>query len=416
MKKVLLIFGSIILSVNVVFAQDKNLPKIPAITYDIKDFGAIADGKTINTEAIQMALDKAKVTGGKVLVPPGTYLCGPLKMYSKTELYLSRNAVLRLPDNIEVFPVQNERYLNFVDVANATDVKIDGEGMLDGQGEIWWRHVEGKDLKYRRPQMVYIQGAERIEIAGIKFLNPPNTHLSLKNTNNVYIHNITIDAPAKSHNTDGINISAKNCTIENCKISTGDDNIAINFGNKPSGIPECENIVIRNCDFGYGHGLSIGSFTSGGLRNLVVSNCTFDGTTSAVRIKTARGRGGLVENITYADITIRNSKWPIFISEYYPKEPTEPQNDPAQAIGEKTPVYKNITLKNVSAINCEYALLIWGIPESPVQNLNFDHITLSGKNGARIFNANHVQFSNSSIINKQGQMLQTYKAEVKGLK
>ena len=398
-------------------AQHTQLPAPSSAIYNINDYGALGDNKTLNTIAIQKALDLAKTAGGKVLVPAGDYLCGPLNLYSKTQLEIAKGATLRLRNDVDAFPSANGRYLNFIDVSNATDIKISGAGTIDGQGEIWWEATTAKTLTLRRPQLLYVDGSQRVEISGITFLNPPNTHVSLKNSSEVYIHDIVIQAPANSRNTDGINISAKNSTIERCRINTGDDNIAINFGNRKqaAGDPEVKNMVIRDCTFGHGHGLSIGSFTSGGLNNLLVSNCTFDGTTSGIRIKTARGRGGVLDHVTYENIVIKNSKYPIFISEYYPHEPKTPQEDVEQNVGLFNPVYKNISLKNITVENAHEALILWGIPESPIQNIRFENIKISARNGAQIYNALNVEFINSTIQNV-GAKLRVYNSSVSGLK
>jgi polygalacturonase len=398
-------------------AQYTQLPSISSVIYNVKDFGAVGDNKTLNTAAIQKALNLARASGGKVLIPVGEYLCGPLKLYSKTELEVVKGATLRLRNDIEAFPSANGRYLNFIDVSKAIDIKISGGGVIDGQGDVWWKATEAKSLQLRRPQMVFVEGSQRIEISGITFLNPPNTHISFKSSSDVYIHDITIQAPANSHNTDGINISAKNCTIERCTINTGDDNIAINFGNRQQAEndPEVQNMVIRNCKFGYGHGLSIGSYTSGNLKNLYVSNCTFDGTTSAIRIKTARGRGGVIDSVSYENITIKNSRYPIFISEYYPREPKTPKDDLTTTIGDHNPVYRSILLKNIIVTDCQEAAIIWGIPESPIQRVRFDNVKITAKNGAQIYNAANIEFINSTINNSTGERLRTYNAATTGL-
>lgn len=412
------VFIALLFASVVAKGQYSQLPVISSIIYNVKDLGAVGDDQTLNTLAIQKALDKARETGGKVLIPSGTYICGPLTMYAKTELELAKDAVLKLRNDVADYPVSNGRYQNLISISKATDVKISGAGTIDGQGKIWWDKTTAKTLSLRRPQMLFIEGTQRIEISGITFLNPPNTHVSIKGCTEVYIHDLRVQAPENSRNTDGINISAKNCTIEHCTINTGDDNIAINFGNRQQapGDPEVKNMVIKNCTFGYGHGLSIGSFTSGGLSNLQVSNCTFDGTTSAIRIKTARGRGGVIDQISYENIKINNSKYPIFISEYYPKEPANPAADPATDVGEYNPVYKNILLKNIDISNAQEGLIIWGIPESPIQNVGFENVKISAKHGAQIYNAKEITFTGSTLIVEQGDRIRLYNAGIKGLK
>ena len=416
MKRVPVLLAACLCLAKAATAQHTRLPKIPANVYNVQDYGAVGDNKTLNTLAIQKALDLAKASGGKVLLPAGEYRCGPLQLYSKTQLEIAKGATLRLQNEIEGFPSAKGRYLNFIEVANATDVKISGGGTVDGQGESWWQATEAKALTLRRPQLLFVAGSQRIEISGITLLNPPNTHVSLKNTRDVYIHDITIQAPANSPNTDGINISAQNATIERCLVNTGDDNIAINFGNKSAaaGEPEVANMVIRNCTFGYGHGLSIGSYTSGGLSNLRVSNCTFDGTTSAIRIKTARGRGGVLDSVSYENITIRNARYPIFISEYYPKEPKTPQEDKATVPGAYTPRYQYISLKNIVVTNSQEALILWGIPESPIQGVRLENVTISAKNSAQLYNVAKVEFINCSLKAASGEKMRVYQAEITG--
>lgn len=399
-------------------AQEPVKPQITNQAYNVTSFGAVGDGKFINTLAMQAALDTVAKAGGTLIVPKGIFLCGPITVKSKTNLLLQKGAVLKLIDDISNFPSANERYLNFISIKKANDIKISGEGTIDGQGQLWWDKFTAKEITFRRPQLLYIENCERLEIAGITTLNPPNTHISLKGCKEVYIHHITISAPEKSRNTDGINISAKNVLIDQCKIATGDDNIAINFGNKNqlAGGYEVENMVIRNCDFGYGHGLSIGSFTSGGLKNLMVSNCKFDGTTSAIRIKTARERGGTVENVIYQDLEIKNVKWPIFISQYYPKEPKTILDEVMQPFALFTPVYKNIQIKNVNITNAELAMKIWGLPESPMEDIKLINVNINAKKGIELYHVKNIDFENCKISVANGEKIKTYQTQYTGLK
>jgi polygalacturonase len=415
--KLKVLFLSLLLSNSIIQAnaQYRQTPVVGNKVFDISKLGAVADGKTLNTEFIQKALDMAATSGGKVLISAGTYLCGPLTMHNKTELIINKGAILRLTNDIEKYPVINGHYGNFLEILNGADIKISGGGTIDGQGKIWWEKYDAKALVYRRPQLLYAANPTRIEISGVTFLDPPNTHISIKDGSDVYIHGIRIDAPANSHNTDGINISARDCTIEDCDISTGDDNIAVNFGGKAGAKPECENILIQNCRFGYGHGLSVGSYTSGGLRHLSVNNCAFNGTLCGVRIKTARGRGGVVEDLSYTDLTMTNVRAPFFISEYYPREPARPADDTAPATADRIPIYRNILLRNIKAAGATEAIKIWGLPESPIENIRFENVTVNAKKGGIISNARKVTFSGSSLIAQDGQAVEVFQADVTGL-
>ena len=412
MRSIIFFLCCPVFSGSIAFAQHMALPQIPTNTFLVTSFGAIGDGRTLNTVPVQRALDSARIHGGKVIIPKGIFLCGPLQMYSRTELELQSGAILRLRNDIASYPTENERYLNFINILDATDIKISGPGTIDGQGQDWWTKYTAKELQYRRPQLLFMAQCTRVEIEGILTLDPPNTHISLRNCMDVYIHHIRIQAPDESRNTDGINISARNCTIEDCDIRTGDDNIAINFGDRnKSELPQCSDILIRKCFFGVGHGLSIGSFTSGGLRNLKVEHCEFDGPTSGLRIKSARGRGGIVENLHYSDITIKNCKWPIFFSCYYPKEPQKPELDTSFAVVPFMPVFRNIHCSNIRVMNAGTGIRIWGLPGSPISDCIFEDVQISAEKAGEISYANGLRFISSSIKKKP----ELYQSEVSGL-
>ena len=400
-------------------AQHTALPQIPDRTLNVMTSGADNTGKQSSTAAIQNTLNKMAASGGgKVIIPTGLFLSGPLKLPSKVNLQLDKGAVLRLANDISTYPLEAGHYGNFIEAIDATDIRISGSGTIDGQGEIWWQAFDAKKLSNRRPQMVYLVNPTRVEISGVTFLNPPNTHLSIKDGTDVYIHNITMEAPEHSHNTDGINISARRCTIENSQISTGDDDIAFNFGRKKdgNGMPACGDILVRNCKFLAGHGLSIGSYTAGNLNGLMVRNCSFEGTTSAIRIKSAVGRGGMVENVSYADISISNSKSPIYISAYYPKEPASPELDTVLTPTAQMPNYRNITFKNIKITGADYALRLWGLPASPLKQFTFEGLSIAAKHAGVISNARDISFINCRIIAADGLPVNLFKSTVSGLK
>src|SRR5207253_1217248 len=159
----------------------------------------------------------------------------------------------------------------------------------------------------------------RLLVKDVTLTNSPNFHLITDDSEDVTIDHVTIKSPANAPNTDGIDPSGWNYHITRCTIDTGDDNIAIKAHKAAkAGRPSCEHFLVEDCTFRRGHGMSIGGQTPGGLRGLLVRNCTFDGTEAGIRMKAPRGEGGLVEDCTYEKITMRGVKVPIFITSYYP--------------------------------------------------------------------------------------------------
>ncbi|HWB54625.1 MAG TPA: glycoside hydrolase family 28 protein, partial [Tepidisphaeraceae bacterium] len=281
-------------------------PKIPNHVFSIADYGALGDGKTLNTEAITKAIAACKAAGGgEILVPQGKFVSGPLDFCSNLNLHL--DGTLLLDNDIDKFPKRSETaYRDAFIFDKCHDIAITGHGTIDGQGQVWWEKYhkrDGKDVPAskdmpHRPFLVVMKDCQHVLVQDVTLENSPMFHLVPQGCEDVTIRNITIHSPSKAPNTDGIDPAGKDFTIAGCHIDTGDDCIAV----KPSGhvfTPSCQNIQISNCTFLHGHGMSIGGQTPGGLRNMTVENCTFDGTDAGIRMKAHRGAGGLVEDLTY---------------------------------------------------------------------------------------------------------------------
>ena len=389
------------------------LPQIPDRSFDITKYGAVGDGKTVTTEAIQKAIEAAsKAGGGTVLIPAGRFVSGPIELGSNLGLHLAKDAVLLMSSHFNDFPVEKDRHRDFITARRAHDIRIDGPGTIDGQGAPWWKAFRAKELKPRRPQMIRLMDCERVEIDGISTLNPPNTHCSLTNCREVTICGVTMTAPGDSPNTDALNVSGENYSITDCKISTGDDNIVLvgRSGGEPT-----KDFTITHCSLGSGHGLSIGSHTAGGIRNVRVEDVSFDGTISGIRMKAARDRGGVVENLSYKNITMKGVRYPIFISSYYPKEPTRPEQDAPQAVGTLTPVWRKIAIENAVITEARNSVILWGVPEFPIVDVDLKNVSISAENGMTIFNARNIHFYNCEITVSKGPKLTTYQAQVEGL-
>lgn len=379
-------------------------PRIPDRDFEGVLLGIPSSGETPATQALQQAIDKvAEEGGGRLILREGVYLSGPLTLRSRVDLHLSEGAVLRLLPLSAESAHDDRRYLSLLSAENQTDLRLSGEGTVDGQGAAWWQAFRSNILTLRRPQLVLFNRCERVEISGLRFLNPPNSHISLRLCREVALRDLQLQAPGDSPNTDGINISGRNYLIERCKVSTGDDNIVILTHSEPAwGEPVCRDFVIRDCTLGEGHGLSIGSYTDGGIRGVLVERCTFEGTTAGIRLKSSRGRGGLVEDLVYRDLTMKAVKNPIFLSSYYPKTPKTPQADPSQPVDKTTPLWKNILIENLRAEACENSLVLWGLPEAPIQDFTLKNVTLHAKESARIYFARTVRLENADLRASRG--------------
>jgi len=404
------------LAVNVT-AENPPLPVIPTKTFNVAKYGGVGDGKTLNTAAIQKTIDAASAAGGGiVLIPEGKFLTGPFTLASSINLHLDKGATILISDDMKNHPLSGKRYEDCITASDAHDVEISGEGTIDGQGQAWWTAFEADRNMPHRPYMIALNKCTRVLVAGVTLCNSPMFHLVPRNCTDVTIKGITIKSPSNAHNTDGIDPSGWNYLFTDCVIDCGDDNIAI----KPnrSRTPGNKNYTITNCKFLHGHGMSIGSGTEGGIENLKVSNCLFDSTDAGIRIKTLRGRGGVLQNLTYENLTMKNVKYAIRIIDYYPERtaPKDPSTEKSHPVTDTTPINKNIMIRNVTATDSPYAGQIWGLPEAPITDVTLSNVTISAKKGLQIYYAKGIRFIDSKITVESGKPLITYDAEVSGFK
>ncbi len=393
-------------------------PTIPAKSFSIAAYGALGDGAADNAVAIGKTVAAAEEAGGgTVEVPAGRYLTSPFALASNIDLKLDSGATLLIEDNLSTYPMQLGAYVNCITATDCHDIAITGSGTIDGQGAAWWPHYKkGMPAAPHRPFLVVLTNCTRVLVDGVTLTNSPNFHLVPIQCTDVTIRNVTISAPSDSPNTDGIDPSGWNYLITGCKIDVGDDNIAIKPSKiDPSGKPSCENFTIDNCTFLNGHGMSIGGQTPGGLDGMTVTNCTFDGTTSGIRMKAGRGFGGLVQNVSYSNLTMSNVRNEILITSYYPTIPKDPSSDPAQPVGSLTPIWRHIQISNVKATGGNVACTILGLPEMPVSGVTFNNVQLSAKSAGTVVNAENIQFNDSSIIADDGKPVAAAKAAISGI-
>lgn len=398
------------------------LPSIPDTVFNIKIFGAVSDNQTDNTGAIQQAINAAaNAGGGKVEIPEGIYLCGPLQFDNNIDLQLDSNAVLRfLP--INRYPGGIIEGRSFIAGRGLHNIAITGKGTIDGQGSPWWPYAKVKGA--RRPVMIAFNDCDKVLIEEVTLRNSPKFHIAISHSVDVTVNGVTVRAPAStdpenpSHNTDACDVSGHHILVENCDISTGDDDYTCGGGTS--------DVLIRNCRYGNGHGVSIGSYTQGGVSDITVENCTFTNTDCGIRIKSDRGRGGIVENITYRNLKMTHVGIPILMyASYMAKEkqyrdlqsitPEIAADYPAAPMTEKTPVYRNFIFQNITATAApgKRAGLIWGLPEAPITHVLFENVDIKADRPFGAFFAKDIQFKNCHIVTKAGEnKLKTTHADI----
>lgn len=398
------------------------LPQLPAITsantFNITNYGASTSAAD-NTKAIQRALDAVPTTGGMVVIPAGTWMFGStdqmtsttevLSIKSKTVLHLCAGATLKL---VEYGKAPNNKTL-FIGCKNRkqNDIIIEGEGetsIIDGQGARWWLAKEQSET-FNPGAMIRFEQGQRFLLRNFKIQNTPGVNITISNSgkaSHATIHDVTISEPASeagkgkaSHNTDGVSIWGPFVNIYNCNISNGDDNVVCD--------DDAQYIHVWNCDFGTGHGASIGSFTNN-IKHVWFDNITMNGTTAGIRMKTGINsdgtlRGGGEEDWRFTNFIMTKVKNPLSIDCFYDKNyNSDPAVDKAnaRALDSTTPTYNGIYLQNVKTTDvCEgNAIFFVGRPESHIKNVTLDNVQISAKKGIDIRFVDNLVFKNGSKI------------------
>ncbi len=362
---------------------------------DIRDFGAVGDGRTGATGALQAAIDvAAQRGGGTVYIPAGNFVTGSLLLRSRITLHLDAGATLLASEEPSDYPViasrwegvERETYAPLITGDHLHQIAVVGRGTIDGRGERWWKMHKDKTLRYPRPRLISFADCTNVLIEGITATRSPSWTIHPLRCENVTVSQVTIVNPADSPNTDGINPdSCRHVHIANCHIDVGDDCIAIKAGTEaiaPDKRTPCENITITNCTMVHGHGgVVIGSEMSGGVRNVVIANCVFTQTDRGIRMKSRRGRGGIVEDVRVTNVVMREVLVPFTMNLFYgPGAWEDPRvlNKTAYPVDEGTPTFRRIHLSHCTAQNVQHAAaFLYGLPERPVEDVSFEDISIS---------------------------------------
>ncbi len=256
-----------------------------------------------------------------------------------------------------------------------------------------------------RPSFVRVMDSNNVLIEGVRFEGSPMWTVHLLYSDNVVVRDVIIETYDGVH-ADGIAVdSSRNVRISNCYIDTGDDGIVIKAGKDADGLRvnrPSENISITNCTVHRAHGaVTIGSETSGWVRNLVASNLTCSGTQMGVRIKSRRGRGGGVENVRFDNWVMDDVGQAINVTSYYLME-GEVRRDAPEPVSNRTPVFRDIAVSNMPIRRARVAINVEGLPEMPISGLRISDVVASAKAGMKAFYTSGLELHNVQVNAESG--------------
>ncbi len=390
-------------------AQASSKPK----RYLITDFGAVGDSATMNTAPIQKAIDECAAQGkGIVVVPKGIFVSGAIFLKQGVELVIEKEGVLKGSVNRADYPQIKTRWEGtemmytaaFINADGLNGVKISGQGTIDGSGDEWLKRLRTDTAARRtgRPRLIGIQNCKNVRIEGLKLYNQAVWCVHVLYCNEVVLQDLNITADHNIPSSDGMDIdSSTDVKIRSCYIDVNDDCISIKSGKDEDGLRVArpsEDITIERCTFGYGHGgVAMGSETSGGIRNVLIKNCVAEADNWApIRFKSQPSRGGVVENITYQNFTLKGTRKAVEFNMAWRMVP--PIKPPAKVL----PVVRNVRLINISG-TVQSIGDIHGLEGSPIQGVSFKNCKLTADKGLLIEHARGVDLSGLNATVKEGE-------------
>jgi len=446
-------------------------PSFPDYQVDIRDFGAKADGETLNTEAINNAIKAvSEKGGGKVVIPEGLWLTGPVVLQNNVNLHVEKNALVLFSGDADLYPLVRTSFEGLdmlrcqspISAMNAENIAITGYGVLDGSGDSWrpvkrnkmtdgqWKSLlksggvvdesgkvwypnegalkasiltgskEKREIsdsewegmkRWLRPVLLSIVKCKRVLLEGVTFRNSPSWCLHPLSCEDLTLNGVKVFNPWYSQNGDALDVeSCKNVVVTNSLFDAGDDAICIKSGKDADGRRRgepCENVLVKNNTVLHGHGgFVVGSEMSGGVRNVYVADCTFIGTDVGLRFKSTRGRGGVVENVYVDNINMINIPGDALIADLYYAVKDAP-GAPVPAVTEETPSFKNIHISNISCKGAGRAMFLNGLPEMPIENFSVRNMRITdAQKGAFINKVAGVTLENIEIETADNTYLQ----------
>jgi polygalacturonase len=405
-------------------------PVFPARVFDIREHGAIPGGEVKNTEAFARAIAACVAAGGgRVLVPAGVWFTGPIHLQSNVELHLDEGSEIKFSDRfadylpvvlVRVGGIELYNYSPLIYARDCENIAITGPGRLNGNANAWWpwkpletkeiftlgprgvpveERIFGTEEAAIRPSFVSFVNCRNVLLEGFTIGSGPNWTIHPIYCENVIIRRVIVDT--NGPNNDGIDPdSCRNVLIEHCRFNTGDDCVVLKSGYNEDGWrvgKPTENVVMRWCYSNKGHGgLVIGSEMSGDVRNVYMHDCEFDGTDRAVRIKSRRGRGGVVENVWAENLTVRNMRREVVIMNM------DYSSDRNAAFNERAPLFRNIHIRNIRGEGAPVAMRFTGMEDSAIENVTFENIRIAATQGILAEHVKGFSFHNVQIAPEKG--------------
>jgi len=397
------------------------------VLFNVVDYGAKNDGSALATDAFRRAIEAAKASGGgTIYVPPGMYKSGPIELFSNMTLDVDSGATIEFP--VAALPFEKTRYLGvealgpmaLIGGRNVENVTVTGRGILTtGLYGDWakaygpppvikdnsensngphWDHLlksletgqsvsddEARQAAAElRPEFIYFSNSKNILVENVRIIGAPMFVVHLLYSEYATVRNIMIQANPGPHVNGIVVDSSRFVRISDDYIDTGDDGIVIKAGKDADGLRvnrPAEDVTISNCTVHHAHGaVVIGSETSGSIRNIAASNITAIDTENGIRIKSRRGRGGVVEDLRFDNFTMENVGTGIVVTSYYTMGGEGATA--AEPVSRRTPVFRNIAISNVTISHAtRQAVDIEGLPEMPITGLRMTDVVASGSSG-----------------------------------
>lgn len=425
--------------------QEVKAPVIPDCTVNLKDFGGVGDGITLNTEAFAKAIDHlADLGGGHLIVGDGVWLTGPIAMKSNIDLHVERNAlVVFSPDRnlYKVLPPDEGTVSKLVtapiNASHQSNFSITGEGIFDGNGEVWrpvkkmkfgewewnkfvrsggtlsddgniWYPTTANDEQgQKRPRLLRFVGCDHILLQGVTFQNSPSFHVNMFICTDIILDGINVRCPWNAQNGDGIDLSScRRALIVNSSVDCGDDALCLKSGVGDPGRKrgQTSDIIIENCTVFHGHGgFVIGSDEAGGMDRLLVRHCRFIDTDTGLRFKSGRDRGGIVENVYVDDVVMNDIDGEaILFDMYYQEKPKLTGDVEPRPVTADTPVFRNFHIRNVVCREAGRAILFQGLPEMPLSDVIIEDCTINAHYGAQINETDRLTIRNLKLEITEG--------------